>query len=205
MRWYTAIGAKIEQPGGAFCVQVKTEKKILSGMEIYIWNTLIWSFVEETQIYERMRKLMKLAFPEKGEESMGEDEFQFCFRRLVSRGLLVYREADTPREAAYQMFRNAAVIRVMRNGGERFLMFCESYACGTPFLKACKVFRKDALEKLYRKNLFEIQNCGEVRWYLDTAENPKEILNMFYLLYQKKLLFIHSVKEETIETAEKKE
>lgn len=41
MRWYTAVGVKMDQPGGSFCVQVGAEKKILSGMEIYIWNALL--------------------------------------------------------------------------------------------------------------------------------------------------------------------
>lgn len=40
-------------------------EKILSGMEIYIWNALLWSFVEETQIYERMVQLLKAVFPGK--------------------------------------------------------------------------------------------------------------------------------------------
>ena len=65
MRWYTAVGVKMDQPGGSFCVQVGAEKKILSGMEIYIWNALLWSFVEETQIYERMVQLLKAVFPGK--------------------------------------------------------------------------------------------------------------------------------------------
>ena len=33
MRWYTAVGVKMEHLGGLFCVQVGTENKILSGME----------------------------------------------------------------------------------------------------------------------------------------------------------------------------
>ena len=45
MRWYTAVGVKMEHLGGLFCVQVGTENKILSGMEIFIWNALLWSFV----------------------------------------------------------------------------------------------------------------------------------------------------------------
>lgn len=65
MRWYTAVGVKMEHPGGLFCVQVGTENKILSGMEIFIWNALLWSFVEETQIYGRMVQLLKAVFPER--------------------------------------------------------------------------------------------------------------------------------------------
>lgn len=137
MRWYTAVGVKMEHPGGLFCVQVGTENKILSGMEIFIWNALLWSFVEETQIYGRMVQLLKAVFPEKDlDGKTGKDEFNFCFRRLITRGLITFCECETEKEAAENLLQNAIVARVMRNSGERFLMFCESFACGTPFWKA---------------------------------------------------------------------
>ena len=66
MRWYTAVGVKMEHLGGLFCVQVGTENKILSGMEIFIWNALLWSFVEETQIYGRMVQFVKGCISGKG-------------------------------------------------------------------------------------------------------------------------------------------
>ena len=78
-------------------------------------------------------------------------------------------------------------------------MFCESFSCGTPFFKAIRVFRKEPLERTYQEFLLEIQHCGEVRQYLEKAEQPDEILEIIHLLYQKKILFIRSVKEEMIE------
>lgn len=200
MRWYTAVGVKMERQGGLFCVQVGTENKILSGMEIYIWNALLWSFVEETQIYGRMVQLLRAVFPEKDlEGKTGKDEFNFCFRRLTGRGLVTFCECETQKEAAENLLQNATVAKVMRNGGERFLMFCESFACGTPFWKALRVFKKDPMEKKHRQFLMELQKCGEVRHYLETTEQPHEKLEMLYLLYQKKILFICSVKEVTVE------
>lgn len=196
MRWYTAVGVKMEHPGGLFCVQVGTENKILSGMEIFIWNALLWSFVEETQIYGRMVQLLKTVFPEKDlDGKTGKDEFNFCFRRLITRGLIIFCECETEKEAAENLLQNAIVARVMRNSGERFLMFCESFACGTPFWKALRVFKKEPMEERYRQFLLKIEKCGEVRYYLETTEQPNEILEMLSLLYQKKILFIRSVKE----------
>lgn len=201
VRWYMAVGVKMEQQGGLFCVQVGTENKILSGMEIYIWNALLWSFVEETQIYGRMVQLLKAVFPEKDlEGKTGKDEFDFCFRRLIGRGLITFCECETQKEAAENLLQNATVAKVMRNGGERFLMFCESFACGTPFGKALRVFKKEPMEETHRQLLLELQKCGEVRHYLETAEQPNEILEILYLLYQKKILFIRSVKEVNVET-----
>lgn len=191
MRWYTAVGVKMEHLGGLFCVQVGTENKILSGMEIFIWNALLWSFVEETQIYGRMVQLLKAVFPEKDlDGKTGKNEFNFCFRRLITRGLIIFCECETEKEAAENLLQNAIVARVMRNSGERFLMFCESFACGTPFWKALRVFKKEPMEERYRQFLLKIEKCGEVRYYLETTEQPNEILEMLSLLYQKKILFI---------------
>lgn len=191
MRWYTAVGVKMEHLGGLFCVQVGTENKILSGMEIFIWNALLWSFVEETQIYGRMVQLLKAVFPEKDlDGKTGKDEFNFCFRRLITRGLIIFCECETEKEAAENLLQNAIVARVMRNSGERFLMFCESFACGTSFWKALRVFKKEPMEERYRQFLLKIEKCGEVRYYLETTEQPNEILEMLSLLYQKKILFI---------------
>ena len=201
MRWYTAVGVKMEHLGGLFCVQVGTENKILSGIEIFIWNALLWSFVEETQIYGRMVQLLKAVFPEKDlDGKTGKDEFNFCFRRLITRGLIIFCECETEKEAAENLLQNAIVARVMRNSGERFLMFCESFACGTPFWKALRVFKKEPMEERYGQFLLKIEKCGEVRYYLETTEQPNEILEMLSLLYQKKILFIRSVKEVTIES-----
>ena len=173
MRWYTAVGVKMEHLGGLFCVQVGTENKILSGMEIFIWNALLWSFVEETQIYGRMVQLLKAVFPEKDlDGKTGKDEFNFCFRRLITRGLIIFCECETEKEAAENLLQNAIVARVMRNSGERFLMFCESFACGTPFWKALRVFKKEPMEERYRQFLLKIEKCGEVRYYLETTEQP---------------------------------
>lgn len=129
----------------------------------------------------------------------GKDEFNFCFRRLITRGLITFCECETEKEAAENMLQNAIVARVMRNSGERFLMFCESFACGTPFWKALRVFKKEPMEERYRQFLLKIEKCGEVRYYLETTEQPNEILEMLSLLYQKKILFIRSVKEVTVE------
>ena len=56
------------------------------------------------------------------------------------------------------------------------------------------------MEERYRQFLLKIEKCGEVRYYLETTEQPNEILEMLSLLYQKKILFIRSVKEVTIES-----
>ena len=132
--------------------------------------------------------MLKAVFPEKDlDGKTGKDEFNFCFRRLITRGLITFCECETEKEAAENMLQNAIVARVMRNSGERFLMFCESFACGTPFWKALRVFKKEPMEERYRQFLLKIEKCGEVRYYLETTEQPNEILEMLSLLYQKKI------------------
>lgn len=61
--------------------------KILSGMEIQIWTSLLWAICEESEIYERVQGLMKLAFGVEERREADREEFRYCFRRLENRGL----------------------------------------------------------------------------------------------------------------------
>ena len=88
MRWYTAVGVKMESAGGAFLVRVGEDTKNLLGVECYVWNTLLWTFAEETKIYGRMVRLLELSFPGQPEKTdIDQEEFSLCLRRLLARGL----------------------------------------------------------------------------------------------------------------------
>lgn len=194
MKWYTAVGVKMENPDGAFCVQVGTQVKDLLGVECYIWNSLLWSFVEEKEIYIRMIRLLRLAFPEEPDKvNVDVEEFSFCFRRLLMRGLIAFREGETIEETARELFRTASVACVGRTFGERFLLFCESVAGGSPFTDSMHVFKKNPLEHTHRQLLKRIQGEGKEGFPLEDTE--KELLEAVIELHQNKLLFIQSVKE----------
>ncbi len=195
MKWYTAVGAKTESLDGTFCVRAGSSQKELLGAECYIWNALLWSFVEKEQIYERVCYLLRLAFPEeRAKTEIAPETFQSSFQRLQTRGLVAFRETDTPEEAAKAVFCESAVACVDRSFGERFLLFCESVAEGETLKSSLNIFRKHPLERDYRELLKTIRDSGADGFGLQkaTEEQRKEAIE----LYRNKLLFIQSVKGE---------
>lgn len=194
MKWYTAVGVKTECPDDVFRIRTGKQEKDLLGVECYIWNTLLWSFVEEGQIYGRMTRLLNLAFPEDPVKAKVDlEEFRACFERLLIRELVISQEAESLKEAARELFKTASVTCVRRTFGERFLAFCESAAFGSPIKSALQVFKKNPLEASYKHLLKTIQDNGEMGLPLKEAEEGT--LKAVIELYQNKLLFIQSVKE----------
>ncbi len=66
MRWYTAVGGKMEHPGGLFVYRLGRRTKYYPVWKSLAQNALLWSFVEETQIYGRMVQLLKGSISGKG-------------------------------------------------------------------------------------------------------------------------------------------
>lgn len=197
MKWYTAVGVKIESADGAFRVRVGRDTKNLLGVECYVWNTLLWSFVEETEVYGRMVWLLKLAFPGQPEKTdIDREEFLLCLRRLLTRGLVACRENETMEGAAEAFLRAANVACVGRTWGERFLLFCKSAADGSTVRDSVRVFQKSPLEKEYRQLLRIIRGSGKKGFSIEGSEG--ELLCTALKLYKGKLLFIQSVKEEFV-------
>lgn len=197
MKWYTAVGVKMESAGGAFCVRVGKETKNLLGVECYVWNALLWSFVEEREVYVRMVRLLELSFPgQPAKTDIDREEFLLCFRRLLSRGLIAFRESEDRKEAAEELLKAAYVACVGRTWGERFLTFCEGVACGTSLKDSLQVFKKSPLEKTRGELLREIQGSGGTGFSLEGAD--QELFGKIMELHQNRLLFIRSVKEGAV-------
>lgn len=122
MKWYTAVGVKTECPDDVFCIRTGKQEKDLLGVECYIWNTLLWSFVEEGQIYGRMTGLLNLAFPEEPVKAKVDlEEFRACFERLLIRELVISQEAQTPGKAARELFKTASVTCAGLSGNASWL------------------------------------------------------------------------------------
>jgi hypothetical protein len=194
MKWYTAVGVKMESTSGTFLVRVGKATKNLLGVECYVWNTLLWSFVEETKIYGRMAGLLQLTFPGQPEKTdIDQEEFSLCLRRLLARGLVVCQENETMEGAGEMFLKGAHVACVGRTWGDRFLLFCESIADGNTFRESVRVFQKRTLEKAYEQLLRDIRGSGKEGFVLEGAE--RERLQAVLELYISKLLFIQSIKE----------
>ena len=89
MKWYTAIGCKMEDDEGRLLVKIDGQEKVLTEMEGMLWAALTWSLCAENRIYSQMYRVLCLTFGEEyATEWADEEDFLFCLRRLKKRGLV---------------------------------------------------------------------------------------------------------------------
>ena len=53
MKWYTAIGCKMEDDEGRLLVKIDGQEKVLTEMEGMLWAALTWSLCAENRIYSQ--------------------------------------------------------------------------------------------------------------------------------------------------------
>ena len=83
MKWYTAIGCKMEDDEGRLLVKIDGQEKVLTEMEGMLWAALTWSLCAENRIYSQMYRVLCLTFGEEyATEWADEEDFLFCLRRL---------------------------------------------------------------------------------------------------------------------------
>ena len=100
MKWYTAIGCKMEDDEGRLLVKVGGQEKVLTEMEAMLWAALTWSLCAENKIYSQMYRVLCITFGEAhATEWVDEEDFLFCLRRLKKRGLVAECDGESKEEA----------------------------------------------------------------------------------------------------------
>lgn len=217
--WYTAVGLKVDRADGRFYVRCDREEKVLSGMEIQIWSTLLWVFCEEQEIFGRLQGLLAMTF---GEESarkkLDETEFWYCLRRLENRGLVTAAEGKTAEEAVEDLMSHACIVRTRYTAADKAKMFLNSLALGKDLRFALRAFKKADLTSEERNLLAMLEQDGRIFFHLKQLEkkvdNPgvmlegvdrefmahvkREFLAGVIALYGKKQLMIESIRREEV-------
>lgn len=209
-KWYTAVGAKAVYGDGKFYVRVGREEKVLSGMEMYLWTSLLWAFTPKEGIRARMEKLLQIAF--KGEHKGADpEEFGYCFRRLCTRGLLAWCEGETAREAEERFFQAAEVEIRQESFADRFALFLNSMGNGNGIGFSLRAFRKNPLEKKCPELLGSLKKQGLIPKHLEdiqkktmeSGQGDQEAMALqeaFLVsvagLYRGKLLVVRAVRRE---------
>lgn len=217
MRWYTAIGVKRDGTDGRFYVRCASEEKILTGMEIQIWSTLLWSFCEEKAIFGRMMGLLHLAFGTDGAgQRTDEGEFWYCLRRLETRGLAASCEAETLEDAARELVRRGTMVRARRSRQEKVQLFLNSLGMGRGLKFSLRAFREAEVSQEEENLLIRLEREGRIDCHLRQlevqaghvaslveGEDPgfaknmqQEFLTGVIALYNKKHLLIESIRKE---------
>ena len=78
MKWYTAIGCKMEDDEGRLLVKIDGQEKVLTEMEGMLWAALTWSLCAENRIYSQMYRYYALHL-EKSMQPNGRTKRIFCF------------------------------------------------------------------------------------------------------------------------------
>ena len=172
MKWYTAIGLKRNNGKAEFCVQVGQDEKVLRGTEIYIWTALLWTFCEEKEIYDRVKRVLQITFGEKSaEERLCKEEYMFCFRRLCVRGLIACCEGEEVEDAVMYIMKRAVLKPYQITTAERWGIFWTSIKCGKGLRFALKAFQRNLLEENERKLLGILKVCGDIAYHLEIIRN----------------------------------
>lgn len=202
-KWYTSIGRKTGHGDGKFYVRIGTEEKVLVGLEIYLWSSMLWCFTLEEFIYGRLQKLLRFTFPDDSTKSFDVEAYQYCFRRLCNRGLVVMAEGENEEKAKANLFRTAIVETQSVTLSERLYMFLTSLANGHGIRFSLGAFHKQGINNQERELLRCFQKCGEIAQYLEEMQDKENMQESFLCnvatLYKKKLLLIQKVGKEVYE------
>lgn len=219
MKWYTAIGVKSNSVDGRFYVRSAREEKILTGMEIQIWSTLLWAFCEEKDIFGRLKGLLQIAFGEEEVQRRADEaEFWYCLRRLETRGLVVACEGETAEEAAEGLMRRVTMVRARTSTGEKLRLFMNSLTMGKGLRFSMRAFKKANLTREEENLLCRLEEDGRIDSHLKqltekagqvealvggtdtkfTMSVQREFLADVFALYGRKQLMIESIRREEL-------
>ncbi|MDR1548414.1 MAG: hypothetical protein LBT06_07500 [Hungatella sp.] len=220
MQLFSAVGKKKDWKDSHFTVEAGGEEYVLVSMEIYLWSSLLWNFVEQEVVMEHVLGLTgqvkKQDLNVILERRVKESEIQFCLNRLLLRGLVVSGEGDTVGAAISDLLMKVYVApnqltRTIRLGVVRLAI-----AQGLPVHGAFTGLRKNKNERLLLEKLMA---CGDLSaqlkdlngvleeqasWafrllpeYRELQETVKlDFFTSVVLLYHKKLLIIQGITQE---------
>lgn len=167
MKWYTAIGIKMEDEEGRFLVKIEDQKKVLTEMETMLWAALTWSLCAENKIYSRMYHVLCITFGEEGAtEWADEEDFLFCLRRLKKRGLVAECEGENKEEALSVLLSKSVLSPVVDSFFDRLGAFADDLALGRGIKIALRAFKKPVFTYEERSVLQQISDNGYIPYHL---------------------------------------
>lgn len=162
MKWYTAIGCKMEDDEGRLLVKIDGQEKVLTEMEGMLWAALTWSLCAENRIYSQMYRVLCLTFGEEyATEWADEEDFLFCLRRLKKRGLVAECDGESKEEALWLLLSKSVVSPVTDSFSERLGAFADDLALGKGLKIALRAFKRPVFT--YEERMVLQLTC---RWWL---------------------------------------
>ena len=167
MKWYTAIGCKMEDDEGRLLVKIGGQEKVLTEMEAMLWAALTWSLCAENKIYSQMYRVLCITFGEAhATEWADEEDFLFCLRRLKKRGLVAECDGESKEEALWLLLSKSVVSPVTDSFSERLGAFADDLALGKGLKIALRAFKRPVFTYEERMVLQQIAGGGYIPYFL---------------------------------------
>ena len=210
MKWYTAIGCKMEDDEGRLLVKIDGQEKVLTEMEGMLWAALTWSLCAENRIYSQMYRVLCLTFGEEyATEWADEEDFLFCLRRLKKRGLVAECDGASKEEALWFLLSKSVVSPARNSLFERLGIFADDLALGKGLKIALRAFKSPVLTYEERMVLQQIAGNGYVPYHLAeltrqagvvplSVEERKKVQNQALQKFMQILVFLFKKKQFVI-------
>ena len=210
MKWYTAIGCKMEDDEGRLLVKIDGQEKVLTEMEGMLWAALTWSLCAENRIYSQMYRVLCLTFGEEyATEWADEEDFLFCLRRLKKRGLVAECDGASKEEALWFLLSKSVVSPARDSFFERLGAFADDLALGKGLKIALRAFKSPVLTYEERMVLQQIAGNGYVPYHLAeltrqagavplSVEERKNVQNQALQKFMQILVFLFKKKQFVI-------
>lgn len=167
MKWYTAIGCKMEDDEGRLLVKIGGQEKVLTEMEAMLWAALTWSLCAENKIYSQMYRVLCITFGEAhATEWADEEDFLFCLRRLKKRGLVAECDGESKEEALWLLLSKSVVSPVTDSFSERLGAFADDLALGKGLKIALRAFKRPVFTYEERMVLQQLAGGGYIPYHL---------------------------------------
>ena len=171
MKWYTAIGCKMEDDEGRLLVKIGGQEKVLTEMEAMLWAALTWSLCAENKIYSQMYRVLCIKFGEAhATEWADEEDFLFCLRRLKKRGLVAECDGESKEEALWLLLSKSVVVPVTDSFSERLGAFADDLALGKGLKIALRAFKRPVFTYEERMVLQQLAGGGYIPYHLQKSE-----------------------------------
>ena len=167
MKWYTAIGCKMEDDEGRLLVKIDGQEKVLTEMEGMLWAALTWILCAENRIYSQMYRVLCLTFGEEyATEWADEEDFLFCLRRLKKRGLVAECDGESKEEALWLLLSKSVISPVTDSFSERLGAFADDLALGKGLKIALRAFKRPVFTYEERMVLQQLAGGGYIPYHL---------------------------------------
>ncbi|MFR6507941.1 MAG: hypothetical protein ACLUPF_00620 [Dorea sp.] len=167
MKWYTAIGCKMEDDEGRLLVKIGGRKRCSQRWKLCCGRPLPGASVRKIKFIPRCTVSYVLHLGKQhATEWADEEDFLFCLRRLKKRGLVAECDGESKEEALWLLLSKSVVVPVTDSFSERLGAFADDLALGKGLKIALRAFKRPVFTYEERMVLQQLAGGGYIPYHL---------------------------------------